>query len=42
VISETGLLMTWDKDWVERIRKLLELISAGPGSICHNGFSGEM
>jgi hypothetical protein len=42
VIPETGLLMTWDKDWVERIRKLLELKSAGPESICHNEFSGEM
>jgi hypothetical protein len=34
--------MTWDKDWLERIRKLLELKSTGPGSICHNEFSGEM
>ncbi|KAE8445425.1 hypothetical protein EG329_013438 [Mollisiaceae sp. DMI_Dod_QoI] len=42
LISETGLLMTWDKDWLEGIRKLLELKSAGPGSICHNEFSGEM
>jgi hypothetical protein len=42
VIPETGLLMTWDKDWAERIRKLLELKSAGPESICHNEFSGEM
>jgi hypothetical protein len=42
LISETGLLMTWDKDWLERIRKLLELKPAGLGSICHNEFSGEM
>lgn len=42
LISETGLLMTWDREWVERVRKLLELKPGGPGNISHSEFSGEV
>ena len=42
LISQTGLLMTWDERWVERVRELLEMAPSGPRSICHYEFSGEM
>lgn len=31
LISETGLSMTWDREWVERVRRLLELKPGGRG-----------